>query len=187
MIEIENEITKSIINVLFDYLFAVLRFDDVLDYFLFLIIITVTLFILFYIFKIIIYVVKDVFQLVDEIASAIFGFVGLLLAIFVGIVVVAVGIETFSIEKTTKFISNLFSKDTKINYTSITKKEVNEVDLNTDKNFSVFDTEVGLIKCLDGINEICTDDNLEEYEKFDNIHFIKIDTGELILIHSQVE
>ena len=63
MIEIENDLAKSIINVLFDYVFAVLRFDDFLDYFLFPIIIIVTLFLLFYIFKIIFYVLKEINQL----------------------------------------------------------------------------------------------------------------------------
>ena len=111
MFEIENELTKSIFNVLFDYLFAVLKFDDVLDYFLFIIIITLTLLIFFYIFKTIIYLLKEVFQLVDDIASMIFKFVGSILLIFAAIIVIGIGIETFSIEKTTRFITNLFSKE----------------------------------------------------------------------------
>ena len=187
MFEIENELTKSIFKVLFDYLFAVLKFDDVLDYFLFIIIITLTLLIFFYIFKTIIYLLKEVFQLVDDIASMIFKFVGSILLIFAAIIVIGIGIETFSIEKTTRFITNLFSKDSKINYTSLNKKNFDEFNSNEDNKFIIFETEIGLIECLDGINEICIDDNLEEYEKFDEIHFINIDTGELILIDTKIE
>ena len=67
---------------------------------------------------IIIYLVKEVLQLIDDIAYQLFKFVGTILALGVGLVVIGIGIETFSIDKTSQFISNLFSKDNKINNTS---------------------------------------------------------------------
>ena len=222
MIEIENDLAKSIINVLFDYVFAVLRFDDFLDYFLFPIIIIVTLFLLFYTFKIIVYVLKEINELFESAAIAALQLFLIVGALGVGLVVIVYGIENFSINKTTKFISNLFSKDDKINISYINSKsnnkglyeieevqsinkslyeieeieeieEVEEVKSIFDDSYednsydSVFETDVGLIHCPDGINEICHDDYGKEYDKHGPLYFVRIDNGKFITIFEQVE
>ena len=52
---------------------------------------------------------------------------------------------------------------------------------------SVFETEVGLIHCPDGINEICHDDYGKEYDKHGPLYFVRIDNGKFITIFEQVE
>ena len=198
MIEIENDLVKSIINVLFDYIFAVLRFDDFLDYFLFPIIIIVTLFLLFYTFKIIFYVLKEINQLFESAANAALQLFLIVGALGVGLVVIVYGIENFSINKTTKLISNLFSKDDKINIPYINSKsnntslyeieELKELKPIFGTSYSsVFETEVGLIHCPDGINEICHDDYGKLYDKHGPNYFVRIDNAKYITIFEQVE
>ena len=198
MIEIENDLAKSIINVLFDYVFAVLRFDDFLDYFLFPIIIIVTLFLLFYTFKIIVYVLKEINELFESAANAALQLFLIVGALGVGLVVIVYGIENFSINKTTKLISNLFSKDDKINISYINSKsnntslyeieELKELKPIFGTSYSsVFETEVGLIHCPDGINEICHDDYGKFYDKHGPNYFVRIDNAKYITIFEQVE